>query len=113
MQNPNETVSFFPARLYRRHNGYYYCHVTVPHHIRPIIRRVQIKQSLRTRNATVASQILGSVEQALLRFFDYNLDNKPKRRHSYHGDYVSEYLKFLADDVGFLAKEKANKTRSL
>ncbi|MCL4678889.1 MAG: hypothetical protein KJ017_09915 [Alphaproteobacteria bacterium] len=96
-------LNLFPVRIFKRRNGYYYAHVTVPHSVRPIIQRTQIKKSLRTKNLGDAKILQIGVENAL----KYILTTAYDRPQSHiTPQEIRDYLKDLASDLAFIRQER-------
>jgi len=103
------SMTFFPVRICRRRNGYYYAHVTVPHIIRHSLQRVQIKKSLRTKNHSEAQFLRAGVENSLKYLLSLIYQN-PDGFISQ--DEISHYLKDLASDLSFMQKERNSQLSS-
>lgn len=96
-------LNLFPVYLCKRRNGYYYVHVTVPHPVRPIVQRIQIKKSLRTKNLGDAKILQIGVENAL----KYILTTAYDRPQSHiTPQEIRDYLKDLASDLAFIRQER-------
>ena len=101
--SPYPRLTLFPVRICERRNGYLYAHITVPHPVRHIIQRTQIKKSLRTKNPSEAQFLRAGIENAL-KYLLTSVYDCPQA-HITPQD-ISGYLKDLAADLAFMRQER-------